>query len=59
MIEFLMLMTLSPVAQPALTAQFQPCVWPNPCGPKPIRVAQFQPCVYPNTCSSVREEDLV
>ena len=41
------------ILAPATTAmaQYQPCVWPNPCSVKQVVVAQFQPCVWPNPCS--------
>ena len=42
--------TMNAIAAPNATAQFTPCVWPNPCSS--IRqVAQFKPCVWPNTCA--------
>lgn len=53
MIELLMLLTLSPLnSQPALTAQVQPCVWPNPCieQQEAITVAEYEICVWPRKC---------
>lgn len=31
-------------------AQYQICVWPNPCAGKAAAVAQVQTCVWPNPC---------
>ncbi len=51
----LILMSLSLAnPQPAQTAQFKPCVWPNVCTSveAPAQVAQFKPCVWPNVCKN-------
>ena len=42
---------LTATPAPTATAQFRPCVWPNPCASMPV--AQYEPCIWPNRCASV------
>ena len=55
MIEFLLLMTLTPLNPAPAVAQFQPCVWPNKCAAGQA-VAQVEICLYPNKCSGKKTE---
>lgn len=48
MLSLILTLSMLKPAPAALTAQFQPCVWPNTC--RSMEVAQFKPCVWPNTC---------
>ncbi|MFA6316535.1 MAG: hypothetical protein WC943_03885 [Elusimicrobiota bacterium] len=51
MFELILIASLSPMAP--MTAQVQPCVWPNLCQTQPqTQTAQVQPCVWPNLCQS-------
>lgn len=56
MIELLMILSMSSLNTP--TVDFQPCVWPNPCGAQEetIQVADYQICIYPNPCSLTGDE---
>ncbi len=62
MIELLMLLAISPInAKPAMLAQFQPCVWPNPCSQQEetVRLASdFEICVWPRKCSGKQEKPI-
>lgn len=70
MIELLMILSMSSLSTPAV--DFQPCVWPNPCGiveeveEKTLKVAtKYEICKWPNKCSGSKaavetvEEDAV
>jgi hypothetical protein len=59
MIELLMMLSLSSLnPTPSVTAQFQPCVWPNPCTQQEetVQLADYEICVWPNKCSGNKEE---
>ncbi|MFH2203025.1 MAG: hypothetical protein ABIJ96_07920 [Elusimicrobiota bacterium] len=60
MIEILMMLTLSAAnPQPIMTAQFQPCVWPNPCGQQEETVelaSDYEICVWPRKCGGKAKE---
>lgn len=59
MINLILTLSLSAVnPQPAQTAQYKPCVWPNVCKSAPVveilpaeQVAQFTTCVWPRKCN--------
>lgn len=52
MIELLMMLHLGSAVPAVLTAQVQPCVWPNTCRQETaVQTAQVQPCVWPNRCA--------
>ena len=50
MFELILIASLSPMSP--MTAQVQPCVWPNLCRTEAVEVSQVQPCVWPNLCQS-------
>ncbi len=54
MLELLMIIQLSQ-ATPVLTAQVQPCIWPNRCAAAAPVVAQIQPCIWPNRCAAAAD----
>ncbi len=56
MLNLILTLAMSTFHPAAMTAQFQPCVWPNKCAETPaaapVQTAQFQPCVWPNKCAA-------
>jgi hypothetical protein len=51
MIELLLLISLGVTSQPpVMTADINPCVWPNKCAVETV-TASINTCVWPNVCA--------
>ena len=55
MIQLLMILSLTPAAQPTLVAQFKPCVWPNTCATEAVKTPDVEICLAPRKCAKAVE----